>query len=282
VQATEKKDAPTPELENKDVPPVPVVFPEKVQDPVETQQIAVVPKSKQEAEQLKNFFPYNTKPKTEKEIFDSLAREMGYNPKKPVPNGLTWSQTVETYLKYRSNGEEKFCFGYLYLTGQRVSEALATKRADISIREYNGKEFMVVSSITLKNKTYPHREIAVPMFGKEQLLTENVWKSIENLPGDRVIFPVGRRTIVNWLHKVRVEDIQAFNFKKRAYITMGFRIHPHYLRHTRAGHMAQIHNFDVLKMQKYFGWQSYAMPNYYVHNDWLFLAKQLAKRDEDK
>ena len=209
--------------------------------------------------------------------FDSLAQAAGFDPKKPVPNGLTWKQTVDTYLKYIPESEPRFTFSYLYLGGQRASEALATKRSNITIEEREGKEYIKINSKTLKNTTKPYREIVIPLFGQEKIMAENTWKAIEKLPPERLILPVTRQTLYNWLSTVEAENIQAFDFNKKEYVSLTFRIHPHYCRHVRAGHMAQIHNFDLIEMMTYFGWTDPKMPLYYIRNDWLFLAKQIAK-----
>jgi integrase len=221
--------------------------------------------------------PHNPQDDIQKQ-FDSLAQQAGFDPKKPVPNGLTWKQTVDSYLKYIPETDPRFTFGYLYLTGQRATEAINTKRSDITLEELEGKEFIKINSKTLKNTKRPYREIAIPLFGQEKIIAENTWKYIESIKNpERLILPVTRRTLVNWLKSVQAENIQAFDFAKREYVTITFNMHPHYLRHTRAFHMAQLHNFDLIKMMTYFGWTDSKMPLYYIRNDWLFLAKQIAK-----
>ncbi len=60
-----------------------------------------------------------------------------------------------------------FCF--LYLTGARVEEVVRGKKEvgvrkkDLEIVKVDGKDFLVVSLYTLKNKKHPIRKIPIPI-----------------------------------------------------------------------------------------------------------------------
>jgi integrase len=192
-----------------------------------------------------------------------------------MPDGMTWDQTVETYLKYSPASSARFVFAYLYLTGQRASEALETRRSHIQVKEKNGVEYLAVDSVTLKTRSIPRREIAIPMNRRERPMVDSVLKHIEEFALDAKIIQVTRMTLWNWLSPVTVPCVRALDVRHRKLVDIPVRIHPHYLRHTRATHMADYYDFNHLKLMKYFGWTNPAMPNYYVKGGLDYLAGDL-------
>lgn len=212
----------------------------------------------------------------------NLAKELRQETIKPIPDGLTWEQTIATHLRYGPKTEARFAFTYLYLTGQRAREALQTRRSHIQVKELDGMEVLVVDSITEKNAKQPRREIAIAMNRREKPFVEYVLSEIQGLSLDSLIMPVTRQTLWNWLSKVTVKNIRALDINAKKLVDINLRVYPHYLRHTRATHMADYYAFDHLRMMKFFGWRDTQMPNFYVQGGWEYLARGFEAQNELK
>lgn len=212
---------------------------------------------------------------TEYVFMKSLSKEIGQATRKPIPDGLTWEQTVNTYLKYLPTSQARFAFGFIYLTGQRASEALETRRSHIQLKTLStGLEALVVDSLTYKNMTHMRREICIPMNRREKPIVENCLRHIQDMNLEAKVLPVTRQTLWNWLSTVTVEGVRALDVRQRALVDIDVHVYPHFLRHTRATHMADYYNLDHQGMMAYFGWKDANMPNYYVRGGWRFLARR--------
>jgi integrase len=217
----------------------------------------------------------------EQKFLLKLSRELGQNSKKPIPDGMTWDQLKTAYLQYPPNSQARFAFAYLYLTGQRVSEALETRKSHIQVKEKYGLEYLSVDSITLKTKAIPRREIAIPMNRKDSPLVDVVVKHIEEFSSDAKVLPVTRMTLWNWLSTVSVPNVRAMDVKQRHFVEVSVRVHPHYLRHTRARILAQDFDFNHLHLMKFFGWTSPSMPNWYIQGGLDLLVSNMKAEAPD-
>lgn len=201
----------------------------------------------------------------------TIARGMGLRRKKAFPLAPSIETVIRTSKRY-SNPDDSLLFSWLYLTGQRVSEALDVKRGDVRIREEKGERFMVVDSVTKKNKEQPRREIPVPMDLIEKDMVALVWTAYENYKPEVPLFYYSRQQAFNHLSEVKI-TCRFIDNKTKQRFEGPLRIYPHFLRHCRATHLASEYGYDLRRLMNYFGWASPAMPNTYQSVDWRDLAR---------
>lgn len=190
------------------------------------------------------------------------ATALAKGPKKAIPQAVSF-QEIEAASKHYPDSRDRFLFDWLYLTGQRVSEALVVTRSAVKVEDMLGKKFMVVDSITLKNKQQPRRTIPVPMFGFEKEMCEKVWASIENLRPETKLCYFSRYQAFHHLAHVSI-PCQFIRSQTRERFDGLLQVNPHFLRHCRATHMEHNHGFDSVRLMQFFGWASGAMPNTYI------------------
>lgn len=215
-----------------------------------------------------------------------ISKELGQRKKKPIPFPLRNIQEVEFVgSRYHKecptmSEEREFQFLFGYLTGQRISETLQTSTFDVSVQEKEGKEFMVVSSITLKNRVQPRRSLPVPMFGDEKAMAEKCWEKVQSLPaGERLMGKLKRTNAWNRLSPVSV-DVLAIDPTSRSVSPHTMKVHPHYLRHCRASHLAMFKGYDLFKLMQYFGWTTASVASIYAALNWQTLAEPFIGKEE--
>jgi integrase len=184
-------------------------------------------------------------------------------PKKSRPDAISYETICAKADEYKTS-DEKFLFVWLYLTGQRISEAIELTRANVSLVNEDGREFIAVDSISLKNRKRPRREILIPRTGYEQRLATWAWNHIEAMAPEKPLFHFTRQMAFNHLAKVKFEtQFQNLNTKRRHVGSKPFN--PHYLRHCRATHLREYHRYDALRLMDHFGWVTATMASVYVH-----------------
>lgn len=200
-----------------------------------------------------------------------LGKELGLKKKKPIPLPPNYEIIANLANKY-TDPRDWLTYSWLYLTGQRISEALQTRREHVIYRENGGRPIFVVDSITLKNRSAPRRNIPVPLHGLEKDWATAVWESIKDLRPDVYIIPFTRQQARNHLAKATFicEQIQP---QTRERFDAFMAMYPHFLRHCRATHLVAEHDFDNIMLMQHFGWASSTMPNVYAAANWRRLAK---------
>jgi len=209
------------------------------------------------------------------EDLEIFRKELG-GKKKPFYFPIPTIQRV--YLigqEYRDN-TSKFLFYWLYLTGQRITEALRTKRSDLEIVEEDGRKTIVVNSITLKNRVKPFRIIPIPVYGEEKEMSEFVLKKINKLKLREKLFDFTRMTAWNYLSQITI-NIPAILPNRREIVNLDLKIYPHYLRHCRATHIAKKPNCTVSHLMQFFGWSRSNVANTYISFNWKDLSKLFEK-----
>lgn len=214
------------------------------------------------------------------EAITLLSKELQIK-KKPIPFPLETIKDIELIGKNYELENTKFLFYWLYLTGQRITEALKLKRKDVWFSTQEGKDFIVVSSITEKNKIQPRRVIPIPLFGEEKNMAEFVWQKIENLHATSPLFfaknkEMTRTNAWNYLAKQQIE-VPAIDPKTREIISYKMKIFPHYLRHCRASHVAMFYNYDIYRLMQFFGWSTPKTATVYATLNWKSLAEHFYK-----
>jgi len=207
--------------------------------------------------------------------YDVVSKGLGFGKAKPVPYPLPNIQdNVALAARYMSP-EPRFLASFLYLSGQRISEFLATRRSDITFQEHDGKEFMVINSLTEKNNEYPRRVIPVCRDGAEIPIFDYCCEYLKGIPQDQLICSKSRTNCWNLLSSQAVE-IDCINQDK----TMGRRsiqVFPHFLRHCRASHLVMFHGFDIYQLMEFFGWRSPITPSIYAKMGWKSLGSLLIR-----
>ena len=201
----------------------------------------------------------------------SLVKELNLSRKKPVPVPPSYETVITTGREY-PNLRVRLLYLWLYLTGQRISEALRVKRRDVTRRQIGALEYWLVDSITLKNRLQPRREISVPMHGIEEEKSRAVYATIEPLDPDELIFEgITRQKAYNYLSTVKL-PCQVINAKKERFLEE-IPVYPHLLRHCRATHLVREHNFHLKMLMDFFGWSSPTMANVYTSPSWQSTAR---------
>lgn len=152
---------------------------------------------------------------------------------------------TENTLKYfmASNADPwvKTLFIYLYYYGVRISEALAVKVEDFEVTEYQGRSFLVVVSLTLKNQTDKSRRLWVPM-GEPY---------INELLGYIKYKDTGRLwTYTRQWSRIKLQEILPW-------------FTPHGARYNRMDDMA-MGGISAFKLKSWAGWSSVKMADVYV------------------
>lgn len=204
-------------------------------------------------------------------ITEKLTSELTRLRVKPMPQPVPYSTIEDTVSLYR-RGYDRILFAWLYLSGQRISEALSLKRSDLSTKDLEGDEYIIADSITLKNPNQPRRRIPIPLKSFESKLALDVWTFFENLRPELRLFTYSRQTSFNHLSEVSIRcDFMRDKTKER--FEGNLAIYPHYLRHCRASHLTSEYGYDLRRLMQFFGWSSPYMPNLYTAVDWRDLAR---------
>ena len=194
---------------------------------------------------------------------------------KPIPQAVPYDvieATADLYLSPKS----KLLYCWLYLTGQRISEALEVKRGDLTLADEDGENYFIVDSITEKNPHQPRRKIPVALNGIESTLANFVWDSVKDLRPELKIHYFSRQNAFNNLTKVSIPcDFMIESTKKR--YSSRLSINPHYLRHCRATHLVDLYGYEKGRLERFMGWSSDKMANTYVSLDWRDLATGLKR-----
>jgi hypothetical protein len=80
------------------------------------------------------------------------------------------------------------------LTGARVEEVVmgkkkvGVKKKDLELVKVGGKDFLVASLYTLKNRKHPIRKVPIPV-KKKGVLTKYVLDYVEKLNSENYLFP---------------------------------------------------------------------------------------------
>ena len=209
------------------------------------------------------------------EDLEIFRKELG-GKKKPFYFPITTIQKVYLIGQEYEENTPRFLFYWLYLTGQRITEALRTKKSDLEFVNENGKKTIVVNSITLKNRVKPFRIIPIPVYGEEEKMAKYVLKNIYHLKPKEKLFNFTRMTAWNYLSQVTI-NIPAILPNNREIINLDLRIYPHYLRHCRATHIAKKPNCTVSHLMQFFGWSRSNVANTYISFNWRDLSKLFEK-----
>lgn len=197
--------------------------------------------------------------------------------KKPIPFPLPTIGYVVSVSRHYSNPQARFLFNWLYLTGQRISEALRVRRADITYEERGDAAYVVVNSITLKNRNQPRRVLPLPHYGAEKPMVQQVYERIEDLDYDERIFRDLNRKSAWYILQKQTVRIDAIMPNDNTMKEIEMAIYPHYLRHCRASHLAQYRGYDLYQLMQYFGWSSPNVATVYATLNWQSLAEQMER-----
>lgn len=205
-----------------------------------------------------------------------LRRNLGLKKKKPIPYPAPSIEYMEQLGRTYENEYDRALFYLLYLGGQRITECLNTNKMAITTDSREGFEFIIINSITEKNRSQPRRTIPIPLYGKEKNMAEEVWRYIDR-PGGGQLFPgLSRTNAWHRLSKASMDNLAIDPMNK--IIEYKMKIFCHFQRHCRASHMVMFHGYDILKLMQYFGWSSPSVPTIYVMLDWVSLAGPMMKK----
>lgn len=202
-----------------------------------------------------------------------LASELGVGRRKPIPLPPLTSGPIIAKMNEYKNPTYRHLFAWLYLSGQRISEALNLQRCQVSLDTAWGKDFVKIDSQTLKNPDQLRRIIPVPLYGATKAMAQYAWDAIKDRPPNETIFPFSRQVARNQLAKV-VMPCTFLSLSNKERFEGNLSIYPHFLRHARATHLFSEYGdfFDLRRHMQFFGWKSPTMSNLYAVANWRDLA----------
>ena len=211
--------------------------------------------------------------------YDKIEKGLGFGKAKPVPYPLpNISDVVELAERY-VKPEARFLCCFLYLTGQRVSEFLETRRNDITMQSDQNHDVLVVNTLTEKNREYPRRTLPIVRAGVEKPMVDYVIDYLHGMDGKERICDLSRTNCWNVLASQGIEVDCINQDKSRGKILL--QVYPHFLRHCRASHLAMYHGFDIYKLMEFFGWRSPLTPSIYAKMNWKSLAAPMIKSSQE-
>jgi integrase len=193
---------------------------------------------------------------------------------KPIPFPISREEIWELGQRLR-NEEQRAMFYTLYLTGARVSEALQIQKRDVWMEQVGDNNVLVFKVLTSKvTSMIPTRNLPVPCLGIEGNMAMVVWQYRENLGREEErLFHYSRRRAYNICTGLIV-DTRAINPDRTYTELLGFKLHPHYLRHCRATHLVVYHGMNnPYDLMKWFGWTDPRRPMTYLQLDWRDMLK---------
>lgn len=198
---------------------------------------------------------------------------------KPVPEPLEMNEIYELGSRYPIVQDRALIY-FLYLTGCRVSEALACRIRDLQERET--REFgnvLTVKLITLKNRRQRIRIIPIPMNKHEGPMLKVFQKFIKGMAPEQRIF-AGLKSRMNvCYHLAKHELTTRAVHDKEILDEFTFKVHPHYMRHCRLTHMVTYYGFGETKLVRFAGWTNSKPAQVYVALDWDDLARSMTDQN---
>lgn len=169
---------------------------------------------------------------------------------------------------------------FMYLTGARISEALAMKVSHIEEQE-NG--VYIVNLKTLKSKIYPLRRLPISPAKSDKpfyRIFKNYLDSIGESDEGDFLFPFSSRYVVNnLLKKVYTDNILHLDHINKKWIERPYRMHPHYFRHCRLSHLASVFGFGEIELMKFAGWSSTRPAIFYVKISYKDILNKMVSAD---
>jgi len=167
----------------------------------------------------------------------------------------------------------------IYLTGSRGGEIMRKKfpeKESIKLKDFqmsNNGEYLIITSPVFKlrnsskirkNPTLRFKKAYIKLDPSDMYypLFEIIDKYLDSLTNEEKMNPETP------LFKIQYGTLRK-NLKK--YLNWN----PHYIRHLRASHLVQYHNFNDLDLRDFFGWITGDMPTRYTHQSSEQLRKKL-------
>lgn len=180
--------------------------------------------------------------------------------------------------------EAKTAYYLMALTGQRIGEALATRKQDIKIETIDDEEYLTVYSITLKNKKQPDRNITTPYKNPEdkpiidKLLD---WSRKQNQEPLLPTYYPTNTTQKNKQRKIIFNRFRPLEFKCRAkqgrntILEHATWVNPHYLRSCRFTYWVNEYGIDALALMYLAGWTDTRPALHYIRLSKHRIAKMM-------
>jgi hypothetical protein len=117
------------------------------------------------------------------------------------------------------------------------------KAGDITFKEINGKQIMLVSMRNNKNRHFKRKNIPIPVH-KEGDFVEIIRGYVQNMPPDQELFPFGPSNGQKILARINMN--------------------PHFLRDIRLTHLVTIYEYSSFHLVKFAGWHDARPAERYV------------------
>ncbi len=206
--------------------------------------------------------------------------------KSPIPMAIETGDLMKVLHQF--NGLETIhkweltAFGaFLYLTGARISEALAVRNKDLLAIEGGYR----LTLKTVKARIYNVRMIPVAPAKTDKPFFNLVEEYIRNINGflekpDDYLFSFASRFIINNLmKKIETEPILKLDYLNKRWIEEPYRMHPHYFRHCRLSHLPPLFGFGELDLMRFAGWSSTRPAVFYIKINYKDMLKKMVSAD---
>ena len=209
----------------------------------------------------------------------AFQRRRGYSEKKkPIPFPVPMEDMYELGRHYPQQ-DIRARFYILYVYGARISEGLSVRAGDLEIQEKDGREALIATIKTEKNRSMPFRILPCYLDGIEKPMVKYILNYIEPLKRNTALFEVSRQVACNTL-RTQTINVKAVQMQPETKIIElpNFRVHPHYLRHCRASHGVSYYGWREAELMIFMGWTSTDQASVYVQLDYSDLLKTMEVR----
>ena len=208
-------------------------------------------------------------------------------PSKPVPFPVPVDEIVPLSEHYDPPYDILFLTCYLY--GARIGEALQLNKNDLVTSHDSGRDMLVATLVTEKNKHTPLRVLPAILSGndlnpfqeEEAKITEKLQEYNSALETKAELFPgITRQLAYNNFARQEIEVKAIATHPERKIVELeNFKLHPHYLRHVRLTHLVTEYDYSIARLMRYAGWSDPRPAAVYLQLNWRSLAKGMEARE---
>lgn len=202
-------------------------------------------------------------------------------PKKPVPFPISISEIMRISGKFegpKSRSLKALYYG-LFLTGCRISEILSHKPESYTVEDLkDGRRVLLCTTKTLKNKRVPFRRVPIPMYGLEKDMAEYYLEFILSREEGEPLWKMKRKTVGYHFRKINIPT-QGYIWNPKGIVELpNFKLHPHYLRHSRLTDLVVRYDYGPNELMQFAGWSDLRQMRVYVELDWKRLLKPMEEK----
>lgn len=189
-----------------------------------------------------------------------------------VINSIEWY--YNTGQQYDSP-QHRALFYACYLSGARISEILNLTPDSFGIGTASGKKYIYIHIPTLKSRVRTERKVPILTLNGERDMGKYLLAYMRDLDSSAHLFTLSRTAASHALRRL-VVTLRVQDPKTRDFINeYPFRVHPHWLRKSRATHWHNFYGMDAYSIMELGGWASLASTQPYIVTDTSMLVSSI-------